>query len=103
MLPDKKIGCHRLVRKCHDGVVKHHCQLWMQVRGVDPQTGTTVDKWGCADAFMPMLVIENAQMSRQTGAAVESLRNEITGAKDQIRGLIGVLGNARRIGQQAAE
>ena len=102
MLPDKKIGCHRLVRKCHDGVVKHHCQLWMQIRGRDPQTGAEIDRWSCADALVPTLLIENAQMSRQTGAAVESLRNEITGAKIQIRDLIETIGNIRRI-KQAAE
>jgi hypothetical protein len=28
-------------------------------------------------AWMPMLLIENAQQSRQTGAAVESFRNEM--------------------------
>jgi hypothetical protein len=28
-------------------------------------------------AWMPMLMIENAQQSRQTGAAVESFRNEM--------------------------
>lgn len=76
MLPDEKIGCHRLARKCWDGVVKEHCQLWTNVRGRDPQTGAEVDRWGCADAFVPMLLIENAQQSRQTGAAIESLRNE---------------------------
>jgi hypothetical protein len=36
-----------------------------------------MDEWGCAMSWMPILLIENAQMSRQTGAAVESFRNEM--------------------------
>jgi predicted Ser/Thr protein kinase len=76
MLPDEKIGCHRLPRRCRDGVVDQCCQLWTNVRGRDPQTGVEMDRWGCADAFVPMLLIEVAQQSRQTGAAVESFRNE---------------------------
>mgnify|MGYP000875814187 CR=1 FL=1 len=35
-----------------------------------------IDKQGCADSFLPMLLIENSGMQRQTSAAVESLRNE---------------------------
>lgn len=81
MLPDEKIGCHRLPRKCRVGVVKHHCQLWIALKGTDAE-GKTVDTYGCADSFIPRLLIENAQMSRQTGAAVESFRNEVVKAND---------------------
>ena len=31
---------------------------------------------GCAVTWLPMLMIENSQQQRQTGAAVESFRNE---------------------------
>jgi len=52
------------------------------IRGRDPQTGVETDRSGCVDSFLPMLLIENAQVSRQTGAAVETLRNEV--AKDRV-------------------
>ena len=45
---------------------------YTQVSGVNPQTGQPVDDWGCA-VFLPMMSIEIAQKSNQTGAAVESL------------------------------
>ncbi len=35
-----------------------------------------VDEWGCSVAWMPMLLVENSQQQRSTGAAVESFRNE---------------------------
>ena len=40
-------------------------------------TGADVEDWGCAMAWMPIMMIENSQMQRQTGAAVESFRNEM--------------------------
>ena len=52
------------------------CAWFTQVRGTNPQTGQEVDEWGCAVNWMPMLLIENSQQQRQTGAAVESFRNE---------------------------
>lgn len=51
------------------------CAWFTQLRGVDPGSGKDVDEWGCAVAWLPMLLVENSQQSRQTGAAVESFRN----------------------------
>lgn len=53
------------------------CPHWTQVRGKNPNTGEDVDRWDCAIALLPMLLIENAQQARQGGAATESLRNEL--------------------------
>ena len=52
------------------------CSWFTQIRGSHPQTGETVDEWGCAITWMPFLLIENSQKQRETGAAVESFRNE---------------------------
>lgn len=59
-----------------DGVI-HRCAWHTMVRGMDPNTGKEVDHWACAMAWMPTLLIENSQQQRQTGAAVESFRNEV--------------------------
>lgn len=53
------------------------CNWFTQVRGVNPNTGKEVDEWGCAMTWLPVLLIENSQQQRQTGAAVESFRNEM--------------------------
>lgn len=57
--------------------VCHKCPLWVQLRGVNPNTGAEVDHWNCSLAALPMLLIENANQSRQNGAATESFRNEM--------------------------
>lgn len=53
------------------------CHWFTQVRGTNPNTGQEVDEWSCAITWLPMLLIENSQQQRQTGAAVESFRNEM--------------------------
>lgn len=58
------------------------CAWFIQLRGINPNTGKEVDDWGCSMAWMPMLLVENSQQQRQTGAAVESFRNEMVKAND---------------------
>jgi hypothetical protein len=58
------------------------CAWFIQVRGTNPNTGKEVDEWACSMAWLPMLLIENSQQQRQTGAAVESFRNEMVKAND---------------------
>ena len=53
------------------------CSWFTEIRGMNPNTGEPVDEWGCAITWMPMLLIENSQQQRSTGAAVESFRNEV--------------------------
>lgn len=56
------------------------CGWFTQMRGTNPNTGEAVDSWGCAVTWLPMLLVENASQSRQTGASVESFRNEMVRA-----------------------
>jgi hypothetical protein len=63
------------------------CKLWecswfIEVKGKHPQTGTDMNEWGCAMAWMPVMMIENSQQQRHTGAAVESFRNEMVKANE---------------------
>jgi hypothetical protein len=56
------------------------CSWYTHVRGVNPNTGQEVDEWSCAITWLPMMLIENSQQQRSTGAAVESFRNEMVKA-----------------------
>lgn len=55
--------------------IEHQCRWYVSILGQNPQSGAMIDKWGCTIEFIPILLIENSQQQRQTGAAVESLRN----------------------------
>lgn len=68
--------------------VCHKCPLWIKVTGKHPQTEEHIDRWNCSLAWLPMLIIENSQMQRQTGAAVESFRNEMVKANNITRDLM---------------
>lgn len=58
------------------------CSWFTLVRGKNPNTGKEVDEWACAIAWLPVLLIENSQQQRSTGAAVESFRNEMVKANE---------------------
>jgi hypothetical protein len=57
--------------------VCHKCPWWTRIVGKNPQSEEMLDDWRCAVALLPMLLIENAQMQRQTGAAMETFRNDV--------------------------
>lgn len=87
MLPDPKVKCPAtgFARTCRDVLAECDCPKYVTIRGTDPQTGAPVDRAGCVDSFLPLLLIEGTQQTRQAGAAVESLRNEIVKANDDAK------------------
>ena len=58
------------------------CAWFTQMRGVNPNTGMEFDEWNCAVTWLPIMLVENSQQQRHTGAAVESFRNEMVKAND---------------------
>lgn len=57
------------------------CAWFTKVAGYDMNTGKEIEEWHCAIAWMPVLMVENSGQQRQTGAAVESFRNEMVKAQ----------------------
>ncbi len=64
------------------------CAWFTQIRGHNPNTGGEVDEWACAIAWLPILLIENSQQQRQTGAAVESFRNEMVRSNEVTQNIL---------------
>ncbi len=65
--------CPLLDKEC----IQFKCAFWTQLRGKNPQTGSEIDEWACAVAWLPILLIENAKEVRQGAAATESFRNAV--------------------------
>jgi hypothetical protein len=65
--------CPLIKKEC----MQQKCAWFIKVIGHDTNSGKEVDEWGCAISWMPVLMIENSGQQRQTGAAVESFRNEM--------------------------
>jgi len=97
MLPDPKIKCPAtgFARSCRDILVECDCPKFVTIKGQNPQTGQITDQHGCVDSFLPLLLIENAMVSRQTGAAIESFRNEVVRTNNEARDAISNLAGGR--------
>jgi hypothetical protein len=80
----KKADCPFWKGPCKE----HACRFWVQLQGKHPQTGQPINEWNCAIAFLPVLLCENSQESRQTGAAVESFRNEMVKSNQQLQRML---------------
>lgn len=68
--------------------ILYRCPWYIKLRGKDPQSEQEIDEWRCAIGWTPILLIENVQQSRQTGAAVEDLRNEMVKGQNNFLSLI---------------
>lgn len=68
-----------LIRK---NCIQFKCSWYTRMRGLNPNTGQEVDEWSCAVTWMPYMSAEIAQKENQTGAAVESFRNEVVKANE---------------------
>lgn len=73
--------CHHDKKPC----INHQCPKWINLLGTNPQTGVEENRWDCADAFMPVLLIEIAKETRQAGAAIESFRNEMVKSNQEMK------------------
>jgi hypothetical protein len=65
--------CPLIKKECKE----HKCRFFIQIQGKNPNTGEPINRYDCAISWLPILMIENSAQSRQTGAAVESFRNEM--------------------------
>lgn len=68
-----KVICPLLKKPC----LEHGCKFWVHVLGKHPQTNKDLDHYDCSITWLPVLLIENAKLQRETGAAVETLRNAV--------------------------
>ncbi len=76
--------CPFLKKAC----IEHDCMLYTHVTMTNPQTGVGQDQFGCAVAWLPVLLIEGANQTRHVQAAVESTRNEIVQRQDTLNAAI---------------
>ena len=85
------LGLICLLHKQDMSEVCHKCPWWTMVRGKNPQSEEMIDDWRCAVALLPMLLVENAQVTRQGIATMETFRNGV------VTGVIEAVGRAAQI------
>jgi hypothetical protein len=57
--------------------LEYECAKYVQIIGTDKNTGKDVSEWKCSDAWLPLLLIDNTQEARISGATMDSLRNHV--------------------------
>jgi hypothetical protein len=60
--------------------IEDKCMFWTKLIGEDPQTRQPYDQWSCAIAWLPVMLVENSQMTRQGTSTVQEFRSEVHGA-----------------------
>lgn len=56
--------------------------------GKNPNTGEEINRFDCAVSWLPMLLIEGSQQTRQAGSAIESFRNEMVKLNENPKNLL---------------
>jgi hypothetical protein len=83
--------------------VCHTCPWWQQIRGKHPQSLEDLDRWDCAIALLPLLLIENSQRQMQTAASVDKVANEVRKTDDAARvAMVNLLNTALAVPRQIA-
>jgi|TARA_B100000315_G_scaffold106468_1_gene97585 hypothetical protein len=76
--------CPLIQKKCKE----HKCKFFIQIQGKNPNTGEDVNRFDCAVTWLPMLLIEGSQQTRQAGSAIESFRNEMVRLNENSQNLL---------------
>ncbi len=95
MSKEKDTICPLLNKICKKVREKYNCPGWTKVRGKDPQSEQEFDRWDCTIRWIPTLLLEVAQQSRQTGAAVESFRNSTVAQHDVLGRMLLMAGKVK--------
>lgn len=66
--------CPLLKKSC----IRHKCAWFIKVLGSNPQTGEELEHWGCAVEWLPLLLVENSQKTREVSGSVDALRKEVS-------------------------
>ena len=92
MLPDEKIKCHHtgFKRRCRDIVTEDACCKWAGIIGKDPTTGELVNKYGCADAYAHMLLVQMTMSQNGVAASCDKATNETRGFRNDMRSVNGL-------------
>ena len=76
--------CPFIGKKC----VEAKCRFWTHLLGKNPQGEGVVDKFGCAIEFLPILLVENAQMIRQAAAPTDRVANQVQKSRAEFIGAL---------------
>lgn len=78
---------HKCEKRVDDETIER-CAWYVEMHGEHPTTKEQLNTFRCSLAWMPILLVENAQTNRGQTAAIESLRNEQVNGQRQFLSLL---------------
>lgn len=75
----------------------HRCVWYVCLKGKDPQSEKAIDEWKCSMAWMPIMLVENAQTNRGQTKALESFRNEMVKGQQVFNEMLASAGKKKSI------
>ena len=66
---------------------KQFCNEWVNLKGKHPQSEEMVDRWMCGKLATILLLMEQAQQTRQVGASSDKIASEVRLQSETIYGL----------------
>jgi hypothetical protein len=74
---------------------KPHCNEWVKLSGIDPQSGTQIDTWCCAKFAVVKLALETNQSVRHTTASTDKVANQVARSRAEFLGALPAESRAR--------
>ena len=71
----KKCPYRFTLPKSQQECIKHDCEFYTHLQGMNPQTGQPMDQFGCAVSWLPVLMVENAGEARKVAAEINKHTN----------------------------
>ncbi len=91
-----------MAKSCPLGHTCDECHWFIQLQGLNPQTGLPMDKYMCAIVAIPLLTVQTAGKTDQVAAAVESARNAFLDGTERLGVALSAPREARLIGGSTA-
>lgn len=76
--------CPLLKKEC----IEHQCEWYINILGLHPQTGETINDWRCAISFLPVLLVENSKEQRGTAASCDKIASQIFKSRSEFIGAL---------------
>lgn len=73
----KECPFRMLLKQAERGCIQHGCEFYVHLLGTNPQTGAQQDEWGCSFRWLPILLTENSNQTRQAAASADKVATEV--------------------------
>lgn len=68
--------------------LEYGCEFYIHLQGMNPQTGQPTDEYGCTFRWLPVLLVEGANQTRQATASIDKTATQINKLRGEFIGAL---------------